>query len=116
MIEYLYDIGHWISVRYPILISAAVEVFIIFIFVYAFLRIMQGTRGAGILKGLGVFVVVLVVAAMLVTRKFRLENLNWVMTRLAPVFLIPLFILFQPEIRRALIRLGQNPLFRMFAD
>jgi diadenylate cyclase len=32
----------------------------------------------------------------------------------APVIIIPMFILFQPEVRRALIRLGQNPLYRMF--
>jgi diadenylate cyclase len=30
------------------------------------------------------------------------------------VVLVPLFILFQPEIRRALVRLGHNPLFSMF--
>ena len=114
MIEHFERLGHWMNIWSPILIKATVEVLIIFFFVYAFLRIMRGTRGAGILKGLGLFAAMLAVVAILVTRVFQLENLNWVITSLAPVIVIPLFVLFQPEVRRALIRLGQNPMFRMF--
>ena len=114
MTELVYEIGHWFTVRSPLIIRAAVEVFIIFLFIYAFLRLMQGTRGAGILKGLAVFAFLLATVIIFVTRRFRLENVDWVLTRLAPVILIPIFILFQPEIRRALIKLGQNPVFRMF--
>jgi diadenylate cyclase len=97
-----------------IYLQATVEVFIIFIFVYAFLRIMQGTRGAGILRGLGIMVGLLAGVTILVTRVVPLENISWVMSTFAPVIIIPMFILFQPEVRRALIRLGQNPLYRMF--
>jgi len=108
------ELAHWFSVRSPMLMRASVEVFIIFVIVYAFMRIMQGTRGAGVLKGLGFFVGLLAVTVIFVTRNFRLDTVNWVLTSLAPWVVIPLFILFQPEIRRALIRLGQNPLFRVF--
>jgi len=114
MLENLHALGEWVQVRYPILIRSAVEVFIIWVFVYAFLRILQGTRGAGILKGLALFAVLLGIIAVFVARQFELEKLNWVFTSFAPVILIPVFILFQPEIRRALIRLGQNPIFRSF--
>jgi len=114
MAEILQSVGHWYKVWAPILARAAVELFIIWLFVYAFLRIMQGTRGAGVLKGLALFAATLAAVTMLVTRRFQLDNIDWVLTSLAPVIVIPLFILFQPEVRRALIRLGQNPLFRMF--
>jgi len=114
MPEYLTDIGQWFAVRYPIVIRGALEVLVIYFFVYAFLRIMEGTRGAGVLKGLAVFAGILAVLMIFVTQQFKLENLSWVVKNLGPVTLIPLFVLFQPEIRRALIRLGQNPLFRMF--
>jgi diadenylate cyclase len=114
MFENLTEIGDWLAVRHAILIKGALEVLIIFLFVYAFLRIMEGTRGAGILKGLAVFAVILAALTIFVTQQFKLENLSWVVRNLGPVTLIPLFVLFQPEIRRALIRLGQNPLFRMF--
>ncbi|MFO7955697.1 MAG: diadenylate cyclase CdaA [Candidatus Brocadiia bacterium] len=114
MVDLLSDIGQWFSVRYLVLLKAVVEVGIIFIFIYAFLRIMEGTRGAGVLKGLVMFMGILAVVAIFLSRRLQMENLNWVITRLAPVVLVPVFILFQPEIRRALIKLGQNPMFRMF--
>ncbi len=114
MIAELARITEWISVRYPILIKGALEVCIIFVCVYAFLRIMEGTRGAGILKGLAVLTGILATVAIFVTQQFKLETLSWVGRNLGPIVLIPLFVLFQPEIRRALMRLGQNPLFRMF--
>jgi diadenylate cyclase len=114
MSELVQQAGHWLQVWAPILGRGALEILITFLFVYAFLRIMEGTRGAGILKGLALFVAILAGMVVFVTRKLQLENLDWVITSLAPVVLIPLFVLFQPEVRRALIRLGQNPLFRMF--
>jgi len=112
--EVLPRVLHWLGAWAPVLGKAAFEVFIIFIFVYAFLRIMEGTRGAGILKGLAFLVGVLAIISIFLTRWFELENLQWTVSHLGPVVLIPMFILFQPEVRRALIRLGQNPLFRVF--
>jgi len=114
MIEILSDMGQWFSVRYLVLLRAVVEVGIIFIFIYAFLRIMEGTRGAGVLKGLVMFMVILAAVTIFLSRRLQMEHLNWAITRLAPVVVVPVFILFQPEIRRALIKLGQNPMFRMF--
>ncbi len=112
MLDLLSQIGDWFSVRYLVILEAAVEVGVIFLFVYAFLRIMEGTRGAGILKGLVLLLAVLAVVSIFVSR--YLETLGWVISGLGPVALVPLFIIFQPELRRALIRLGQNPLFRRF--
>jgi diadenylate cyclase len=108
------SIAHWFDVWYPLLLRSAVEILIIFVFVYGFLRIMQGTRGAGVLKGLALFVALLAAIAIFVTRWTELETVNWTFTSFVPVILVPLLILFQPEVRRALIRLGQNPVFRMF--
>jgi diadenylate cyclase len=114
VLDHLSGLVQWLSVRHLVILKAAVEVGIIFMFVYAFLRLMEGTRGAGILKGLGFLMAILALVTIFLSRTLEMENLNWVLTRLAPVVLVPLFILFQPEIRRGLIRLGQNPLFRVF--
>ncbi|MFO8006261.1 MAG: diadenylate cyclase CdaA [Candidatus Brocadiia bacterium] len=114
MAEFFSDMAQWFSLRWLVLLKALVEAGIIFIFVYGFLRIMEGTRGAGILKGLVVMMGILALVTIFLSRQLQMENLNWVVTRLAPIVVVPLFILFQPEIRRALIRLGQNPLFRTF--
>jgi len=114
MLEFLQGLGHWLRVWAPLVGRSALEIFIIFLFVYGFLRVMQGTRGAGVLKGLALFVAILAGLTMFITGKLHLEAINWVITAFAPVILIPLFILFQPEVRRGLIRLGMNPLLRVF--
>jgi len=114
MSEMLEVLIQWLSARSALLVKAAIEVFLIFLLVYMFLRLLQGTRGAGVMRGLTIFLAMLVAVALVVTLLYPLPAVSWVMSSLAPVVLIPMFILFQPEIRRALIRLGQNPLFSMF--
>ncbi|MFP4176238.1 MAG: diadenylate cyclase CdaA [Planctomycetota bacterium] len=114
MSELIYQIENWVATRGGLLFTAAFEVFIIFLLIYVFLRVLQGTRGVGILRGLTVFIAGIMVLTVLVSHWLPLETVNWLLTRLAPVLGVPVFILFQPEIRRALIRLGQNPVFSMF--
>jgi diadenylate cyclase len=106
--------GHWLSSYGVVLLKSGLEILLIYLLVYFFLRLLQGTRGVGILRGLAIFIGIIIGLALFVTHWFPLETVNWVLTRLAPIILIPMFILFQPEIRRALIRLGENPLFNMF--
>ena len=114
MIDSLDHIVGWLAMNYLTLLMALVEVFIIAVIVYTFLRIMQGTRGAGILRGLAVLVLFLAAIVIIMTRLITLDKISYVVATFAPVVLIPMFILFQPEVRRALIKLGQNPLYRMF--
>ena len=90
------------------------EIFLIFMVVYVVLRIMQGTRGTSILRGLAFIIVLISVGVLFFVRKLQLYTINWLITEFVPVFIIPIIILFQPEFRRALLRLGQNPVFRVF--
>ncbi len=114
MNEVIDQIARWTGPYGALWLRAACEIFIIFVFVYLVLRFLRGTRGAGVLRGLSVMAALLVVIMLFVTRQFELDRLRWVMNNLVPVVLIPVIVLFQPEIRRALVRLGQNPLFNMF--
>ncbi len=90
------------------------EIFLIFMVVYIVLRIIQGTRGAGILRGLAFIIVMISVGVLFFVRNLQLYTINWLITEFVPVFIIPIIILFQPEFRRALLRLGQNPVFSVF--
>ncbi len=112
--EIFHGPGRWFAIHGPLLLKNGFEILLIFLLVYAFLRLLQGTRGVGILKGLSILLGILALVIVVVTHWFPLETVNWVLTRMAPVVLLPLFILFQPEIRRAMIRVGQNPIFSMF--
>ena len=92
----------------------ALEIVIIALFIYSIIRFLQGTRGAGVLRGLTFFIVILVVVIFLIAWSLELSTLIWILRNLIPVGLLSIFIIFQPEIRRGLIRLGQNPLFAGF--
>lgn len=90
------------------------EIFLIYMVVYVVLRIMQGTSGTSILRGLAFIIVLISIGVLFFVRKLQLYTIDWLMTEFVPVFIIPIIILFQPEFRRALLKLGQNPVFRIF--
>ncbi len=90
------------------------EIFLIYMVVYVVLRIMQGTRGTSMLRGLAFIIVMISVGVLFFIRKLQLYTINWLVTEFVPVFIVPIIILFQPEFRRALLRLGQNPVFKVF--
>ncbi len=96
------------------LIKSCGEIFIIFVVLYTILRIMQGTRGAGILRGLAFTLVIVTIIILFFIKTLELYTVNWLITEFLPVLIIPVIILFQPEFRRALIKLGHSPFFRMF--
>ncbi|HHT9106212.1 MAG TPA: diadenylate cyclase CdaA [Candidatus Wujingus californicus] len=90
------------------------EIFLIYMIVYVVLRIMQGTRGTSMLRGLAFIIVLISVGVLFFVRKLQLYTIDWLITEFVPVFIIPIIILFQPEFRRALLRLGQSPVFNVF--
>ncbi len=96
------------------LLKSCGEIFVIFIVIYTILKIMQGTRGAGILRGLAFTLVIITIVILFFIKKLELYTVNWLITEFLPVLIIPVIILFQPEFRRALIKLGHSPFFRMF--
>lgn len=95
------------------LLRAAVEIAILFLFFYFLLLFLRGTRGAGILKGFLLFVLVAFVGIMWLTQAFGLERLGFLLREwLLPALVIVMAVTFQPEIRRAFVRLGASPLLQ----
>ncbi|MGQ3686142.1 MAG: diadenylate cyclase CdaA [Candidatus Loosdrechtia sp.] len=90
------------------------EILLIYVIVYLVLRIMQGTRGTSILRSLAFIIVMISVGILFFVKRLQLHTIDWLITEFAPIFIIPIIILFQPEFRRALLRLGQNPVFKVF--
>ncbi len=112
--ENLHSIVHPYWCNGWMLIKSCGEIFIIFILLYTILKIMQGTRGAGILRGLAFTLVIITIVILFIIKKLELYTVNWFIIEFLPVLIIPVIILFQPEFRRALIKLGHSPFFRMF--
>jgi diadenylate cyclase len=78
---------------------------------YYILKFLSGTRGAGVLKGIALIFVILFVALYEIARNFDLNELEYLLAYLWPVSMFVLAIVFQPELRRAFVRLGEHQAF-----
>src|ERR1700680_3213964 len=84
-------------------IRAALDILIVATLIYYLLKLLRGTRAVQMLVGIALLVVFYRGAQWA-----RLEMVKWLLTTLLPYFAIALIVLFQPEIRRALSRVGRN--------
>lgn len=75
--------------------------------VYRFLLLIQGTRAAHMALGLLLLLVGSVVAQVL-----NLRGVSLIISSVRVAWVVAIAIIFQPELRRALAQLGQNPLIR----
>ena len=84
-------------------VISAIDILLVAIVIYEFLALIRGTRAALILIGLSI-----VVLAFYVSRMGELVTLNWVISRALPYAVFALIVIFVPEIRQALARLGRR--------
>ena len=91
-----------------------VEILLIFLLLYLMFRFMQGTIAGTIVRGLGFFFLILLFALMFALSYFGLEIIGAIFKYLLGVSVIALLIIFQPELRRGLLRLGRNPIIGRF--
>lgn len=92
--------------------GSAVELLLIGLAVYWVLRFLRGTRGARLLKGIVSVLIVLYLIISLVAAQFGLERAVFLYGKFLSVASIAVIVVFQPELRRALMRLGETRLFR----
>lgn len=92
--------------------EVALELLVIWVVVYAIARFVAGTRAAGALKGLLVLVVLATVLSRVMGGGGSFQRLGLLYDRFLALFAIALVVIFQPELRRALVRLGETPFFR----
>jgi diadenylate cyclase len=88
-----------------------VEILILAACIYQIYRAFRATRGAQILVGLATVLILLTLA----TAVFQFEVIRWIITRAAAVLAFALIVIFQPELRTGLARLGSNRLFSLFS-
>ncbi|MFT7484486.1 MAG: diadenylate cyclase [Candidatus Paceibacteria bacterium] len=76
--------------------------------IYLFLRFLRTTRGGGLLRGLFVAFLFGVIGLWGLSKYLELEELNHIIEGFTPYVAVILTIIFQPELRRAMARLGQH--------
>ena len=79
------------------------DILIIAFLIYQLLGIVNRTRAGQLAKG-----ALIVLAVYLVANILKMRTVTWLLNSLLQVGLLTLVVLFQPEIRRALERMGQT--------
>jgi len=92
---------HWLNLWKPF-----IEVSLLWFIVYMLLLFIRGTRTVQVLKGL-----IILLLMFFVTQWLDLTSINWILTKLVAISVIAFLIIFQPELRRGLARLGQFGFF-----
>lgn len=92
--------------------SVAIEMFLIGAVVYWVLRFLRGTRGARLLRGIAVVLIGLHLFITLLSNVFGMKRIEYLYSGFLQVASMAIIVVFQPELRRALMRLGETRLFR----
>ena len=83
------------------------EIIILWFAIYQLMRFFEGTRALQVLRG-----VIILLLAFFIAQKLDLEVLDWLMKKLFGISVIAILVIFHPEIRQGLARLGKRQLFR----
>ena len=83
-----------------------IDILIVAIIIYELLLLTRHTRGSALLKGLFLLLVIALLSNLL-----GLVSLNWLLSAILQNGAIVLVILFQPEFRKALERMGRSRVF-----
>lgn len=86
------------------------DIALVSIIIYRILLLIKGTKAGQMLIGLGVLL-----AASFVSRNLGLYAMDWIVQSFWSQVVIALIVLFQPEIRKALARMGESSFLKNFA-
>jgi diadenylate cyclase len=83
------------------------DIALVYYIIYRLLLIIKGTRAFQMLIGIGLIVLVLIAS-----QAFEFYTLDWLIHSFWSQIVLAVVILFQPEIRRTLARVGERHMFR----
>jgi diadenylate cyclase len=83
-----------------------VEILILWFVIYHIMLFFEGTRAIQVLRG-----IIILSIAFFLFQKLSFQVLGWLLTKLFGISVIAILIIFHPEIRQGLARLGQRHLF-----
>lgn len=81
-----------------------VDILIVTAIFWGLLFLVRGTRAMALMRG----VLLLAIAVVLASNFFSLTAFNWLIRNTLPALLVAVPVIFQPELRRALERLGRG--------
>lgn len=87
-------------------IPSVIDFIVVYLIIYKLLLWINRTHIENLTRGL-----ITIFAIYLMSRVLGLETLNWLLDRFATIIMIVLIIIFQPELRRFLEKIGTGTLF-----
>lgn len=89
--------GYVLSLWRPI-----IEIIFLWFIIYILLLFIRGTRTVQVLKGILILLLIFIASQIL-----GLVTINWMLTKIVAISVLAFIVIFQPELRRGLARLGQ---------
>lgn len=87
-------------------IKAIIEILILWFVIYRIFLFLKGRRAVYLLRG-----IFIIIASFFIFRILGFYVLSWLFARFFAIFLIIIVVIFQPELREGLIRLGKRHFF-----
>lgn len=91
--------------------QAILDIFLVTVLIYQLLMLIKGTRAVQLINGLIVFLIV-----SFVVSKAGLTMVNWLLNQATTMLVVALPIVFQPELRRMLEKLGRGKFITMHTN
>ncbi len=83
--------------------SDVVDILLVTAIFFALLQLIKGTQAVQLLRG----VIIFILLAVLLSSILHLTAFSWLISNAIPALLVAIPVIFQPELRRALERLGR---------
>ncbi|MFH1778564.1 MAG: diadenylate cyclase CdaA [Candidatus Omnitrophota bacterium] len=86
-----------------------IEIAILWFVIYRLLAFVKGTRAVQVLRG-----IIIVIIIFFLTQKLGFDVINWIFAKLFALSVIAFLVVFQPELRSGLARIGREKVFGSF--
>ncbi len=100
------NILQWLYPPKDIEVIDIIQMILIAYFIYQLLLLFKNTKAYTLLKG-----IVLIIAFIVIAYVFQMDTIMWLISNLGVVALTSIVIIFQPELRKVLERVGQRNWF-----
>jgi uncharacterized protein (TIGR00159 family) len=101
MIEFVRDL--FVDITFRDVVTASIDILIVYYVIYRVLLTIKGTRAMQMVIG-----IVVIGGGFYLAERLEMTTVYWLLDKFIQYFPIIIIVVFQQDIRRALMRLGQN--------
>lgn len=87
------------------------DILIVALLIFSVIKFVRETRAVNLIKGLAFLVVIMYISGWL-----KLNSINFILAKTLEVGLVAIIVVFQPELRRALEKMGNSSISRIIHD